>query len=320
MKQNKIKFEGFPEQHISLGRFDLNYFYDFGASDLSRRSKIGIFFKNCRIKYLTLFPSHLVRISDTKKGLILRANDREGSSKFFRIYEKFKSLRFELEMRRKLIEPYQNSFFSYSFKEFEDELVNVFYNEFSSLCLLDSNYDFWLLKSLRKNVSIKKLENLNLCISKAIISPYNLELTKDRETSFNCLQLLSFIQNGNVSKNLSFLKSLNIVVVKFALVDFLKFLGKNEKNTYQREKVTKFLNNLLDSTPLRIKVSDVKFENFHFCSFVGLEKVKNTWLVKLRVAANALYYIYPYTLPEILLIYNKKSELAIKVQFIENLK
>jgi hypothetical protein len=53
-------------------------------------------------------------------------------------------------------------------------LVNVFYNELSSLCLLDSNYDFWLLKSLRKNLSIKKLENLNLCISKAIISPYNL--------------------------------------------------------------------------------------------------------------------------------------------------
>jgi hypothetical protein len=122
-----------------------------------------------------------------------------------------------------------------------------------------------------------------------------------------------------VSKDLSFLESLNIVVVKFALVDFLKFLGKNEKSTYQREKVGKFLNNLLDLTPLRIKVSDVKFENFHFCSFVGLEKVKNTWLVELRVAANALYCIYPYTLPEILLIYNKKSELAIKAQFIESL-
>jgi hypothetical protein len=103
------------------------------------------------------------------------------------------------------------------------------------------------------------------------------------------------------------------------MVDFLKFLGKNERSTYQREKVGKFLNNLLDLTPLRIKVSDVKFENFHFCSFVGLEKVKNTWLVELRVAANALYCIYPYTLPEILLIYNKKSELAIKAQFIESL-
>ena len=296
IKQTKIKFERFLEQNLSLGRFDLNYSYDFDASDFSRRSNIESFFKNCRTKYLRLFPSHLVKISNTKKGLILRANDREGSSKFFRIYEKFKSLRFELKMRRKLIEPYQNSFFSYSFKEFEDELVNVFCNEFSNLCSFDSNYDsnysFWLLKGLRKKLSIKKLENLNLCTSKAIVSPYNLELTEDRETSFNCLQLLSFIQRGNVGKDLSYIESLNIVIVKFALVDFLKFLGKNDKSTYQREKVGKFLNNLLDLRPLRIKVSNIKFENFNFCSFVGLEKVKNTWLVELRVAANALSYIY----------------------------
>lgn len=250
--------------------------------------------------------------------MILRANDREGSSKFFRIYEKLKSLRFELEMRRKLIEPYQNSFFSYSFKEFEDELVNVFCNEFSNLCSFDSNYSFWLLKGLRKKLSIKKLENLNLCTSKAIVSPYNLELTEDREMSFNCLQLLSFIQRGNVSKDLSYIESLNIVIVQFALVDYLKFLGKNDKSSYQREKVGRFLNNLLDLRPLRIKVSGIKFENFHFCSFVGLEKVKNRWLVELRVAANVLSCIYPYTLLEILLIYNKKSELTIKAQFIES--
>lgn len=175
------------------------------------------------------------------------------------------------------------------------------------------------MKGLRKNLSIKKLEKLNLCTSKAIVSPYNLELTEDRETSFNCLQLLSFIQRGNVGKDLSYIESLNIVIVEFALVDFLKFLGKNEKSTYQRDKVGKFLNNLLYLKPLRIKVSDTKFENFHFCSFVGLEKIKNRWLVGLRVAANALSYIYPYTLPEILLIYSKKSELTIKAQFVESL-
>jgi hypothetical protein len=96
-------------------------------------------------------------------------------------------------------------------------------------------------------------------------------------------------------------------------------MGKNEKSTYQRNKVGKFLNNLLSLDPLRIKVTNVKFENFHFCSFVGLEKPKNKWLVELRVAASALSCIYPYTLPEILLTYSKRSELEIKAQFIESL-
>lgn len=79
-----------------------------------------------------------------------------------------------------------------------------------------------------------------------------------------------------------------------------------------------FFNNLLDLTLLRIKISDVKFENFHFGLFLELEKVKNTLFVELRVAPNTLSYIYFYTLLEILLIYNKKSELTIKVHFIES--
>jgi hypothetical protein len=33
IKQNKIKFERFPEQSLRLGRFDLNYSYNFDASD-----------------------------------------------------------------------------------------------------------------------------------------------------------------------------------------------------------------------------------------------------------------------------------------------
>lgn len=319
LKQNKIKFELFPEQDIRLGRFDLCYSYDFLVPEFSRRSNIKIFLNDCKKKYLQKYPLEKVKISDTKTGLILRASDRLGSAKFFRIYEKLKSLRFELEMKRKLIEPYQNSLFSYSFEEFEDELVQVFYDKFSHLCLLDSNYSCWLLKSLRKKLSIKKLEDLNLGISKTIISPYNLEFAKDKETSFNCLQLLSFIQSQNVNMDLSFVESLNLAIVEFALVDFIKFIGKNERSTYQRNKVGKFLNNLLSLEPLRIKVTNVKFQNFHFCSFMELEKRKGTWFVQLRVAVNALSFIYPYTLPNILLTYNKRSELEIKAQFIESL-
>ena len=318
LKLNKIKFELFPEQNISLGRFDLYYSYNFLEPEFSRRVEIKKFLDNCKEKFLTSHPLYQVKVNNNKTGLILRAIDRKRQVKGFRIYEKLKSLRFELEMRRKLIEPSQNSFFSYSFREFEDELINIFSDEYSNLCPLDSNYSFWLLKSLRKNLSIKKLENLNLGISKAITSPYNLEFTKDKETSFNCLQLLSFIQSGYVTTDLSFVESLDIAIVKFALVDFIKFIGKNKRSTYQRNKVGNFLNSLLVLPPLRIKISDVKYENFNFCSRVDLEKVKNTWFFKLRVTASALSYVYPYTLPEILLISNKKSELEIKAQFVES--
>lgn len=79
-----------------------------------------------------------------------------------------------------------------------------------------------------------------------------------------------------------------------------------------------FFLNLLELEPLKIKINDNKFVAFTFCHCVGLEKRKNTWFVELRVAANILSSIYPYTLLDTLLIYKTKSELEINSQFIES--
>ena len=66
-----------------------------------------------------------------------------------------------------------------------------------------------------------------------------------------------------------------------------------------------FFLNLLELEPLKIKINDNKFVAFTFCHWVGLEKRKNTWFVELRIAANILSQVYPYTLSETLLIYKK---------------
>ena len=79
-----------------------------------------------------------------------------------------------------------------------------------------------------------------------------------------------------------------------------------------------FFLNLLELEPLKIKINDNKFVAFTFCHWVGLEKRKNTWFIELRVAANILSWIYPYTLSDTLLIYKKKSELEINSQFLES--
>jgi hypothetical protein len=78
----------------------------------------------------------------------------------------------------------------------------------------------------------------------------------------------------------------NIAIVEFPITDFLRFIGKNPRNTYHREKYMSFFLNLLELEPLKIKINDNKFVAFTFCHWVGLEKRKNTWFVELRVAAN----------------------------------
>lgn len=66
-------------------------------------------------------------------------------------------------------------------------IITVFCNEFSNLYSFDSNYDSnyssWLLKGLRKKLSMKKFENLNLCTSMELFS-YNVAV----EERIFCLQ------------------------------------------------------------------------------------------------------------------------------------
>ena len=248
----------------------------------------------------------------------LTAPVRKKAKRYYRIYEKFNHLRFELEIRQESFKYCRNSFFSYNFKEFEDELVGIFLGEFEDLCLGDSKYSFWLLDGLRRKSSLPKLKALSSGMSKAIVNPYNLSFSKDLESSFNCLQLVSFLQRVDIQKDLRFANALNIAIVQFSITDFLRFTGKNPRNTYHREKAMFFLKNLLKLEPLKIKMNDNRFVYFSFCNWLAVEKRKNTWFVELRIAANILSSVYPYTLPNILLIYKKKSELAIKSKFIEN--
>lgn len=318
LKKNRIRFELFPvaNRDIKLGRLDICYCFDFSFPELGERSDIKKFLADCKKKFLSKYPSQKVSIA--RKYLKLTAPARKKAKRYYRIYEKVNHLRFELEMRQECFKYCLNSFFSYSFEEFEDELVEIFLVEFQDLCPENSKYSLWLLDRLRRKSSLPKLKNLSLGISKSIISPYNLNFCKDLESSFKCLQLVSFLQREEIQKDLSFVNSINIAIVEFPITNFLRFIEKNPRNTYHRENCISFFLNLLELEPLKIKINDNKFVAFTFCHWVGLEKRKNTWFVELRVADNILSLIYPYTLSDTLLIYKKKSELEINSQFIES--
>ena len=92
----------------------------------------------------------------------------------------------------------------------------------------------------------------------------------------------------SIQKDLNFVNSINIAIVEFPITNFLRFIEKNPRNTYHREKYMSFFLNLLELEPLKIKINDNKFVAFTFCHWVGLEKRKNTWFVELRIAANIL--------------------------------
>ena len=243
LKQNIIRFESFSvaNKNIRLGRFDLWYCFDFSFPELGKISDIKTFLTSCKKKFLNKYPSQKVSIA--RKYVKLTAPVRKKPKRYYRIYEKVNHLRFELKIRQECFRYCLNSFLSYNFEEFEDELVRIFLVEFQDLCPENSKYSFWLLDRLRKKSSLPKLKNLSLGISKAIISPYNLNFYKDLESSFKCLQLVSFLQREEIQKDLSFINS--ITIVEFPITNFLRFTEKNPRNTSHREKCISFFLNLL---------------------------------------------------------------------------
>jgi hypothetical protein len=63
-----------------------------------------------------------------------------GSNYRLRVYEKKKSLEFELEIKKVTIESYQGFLFSYNLEEFEDKLVKHYYKQLKKWLALDSFY------------------------------------------------------------------------------------------------------------------------------------------------------------------------------------
>lgn len=317
LKEQTMKIQLFPlvQKNIELGRFDIHY--NLFELSIYQTTLIKEFLENCKKKYLQKYPLEEVEIKRTKKGWLLKAKSRKKRQQHFRIYEKANSLRFELEMRKLFIESYQNSLFSGEFEALEHALSQVFYREFNALCILDSAYSNWLADGLRRIISIQKLANLELGTSKNIISPYNLRFTGNKELSFQCLQLLSFLQTSKVRKDFRFAEELDLGILKFYLADFVEFVGKDKKSSYHRKEIYDFLDDLLKLDPLRVKVNDFKFQKYYFCSRIDIEKCNNRWMIELRVAVSCLNVIYPYAFPAILLSYSKKSDVLIQSQFIE---
>lgn len=258
LKQNKIKFESLPVEpnSIRLGRLDLCYCLYFCPPEIGKRSAILEFFMDCKKKFEGKFPSQ--RVSIARKSLKLTAPMRKGAKRYYRIYEKINHLRFELEMRQECFKYCRNSFFSYSFEEFEDTLVGLFIGEFKVLCPLDSAYSNWLLLILRKKSALLK----RISYDTYLISLYNLNFSQDLEFSYNCLQLASFIQRKEIQKYLNCRNLAGRVLIKFSIVDFLKFTGKNARSTAHREKACYFFENLYRLEPIKLKMNENRFEYF----------------------------------------------------------
>ena len=153
---------------------------------------------SCR-KVKSSFPKTYAEFFVRKKGFLLEIGSR-GSTHRLRIYEKKKSLEFELETKKTTIQSYQDFLFSENLENFEDNLVKHYYKQLKKWLALDSCYISWLLVGLRKLVSLERSALPSAPYTKpksVLVSSYlnenNLTSLVQKEQFFQLIQFLSFL-------------------------------------------------------------------------------------------------------------------------------
>ena len=322
IQKKVIDWDIFDLSSTRLGRLDINFLRD--VSDAESREELGLFMGNsckkvkvnCRKTYAEYFVKN--------KGLLLEIGSR-GSNHRLRVYEKKKSLKFELEIKKVTIQSYQGFLFSYNLEEFEDKLVKHYYKQLKKWLALDSFYIDWLLARLRKINSLEsdqrslleKPENrLNHLVSSYLYGN-TLNFLVQKEQFFQLLQFFSFLRTLDSSRQ--FLDDQVYCIVEFALMDFISFTWNNPTSSYQRNKALKFFVSLQDIKPLIQKFSDNEFRRSVMFPYLKLNKKNRGWTVKMAIGEELYFYPYPFSFPVDFLVWKNKYDLLMKLQLIESL-
>jgi hypothetical protein len=177
-------------------------------------------------------------------------------------------------MKKYALKSIQSIFFSNSFLEFEDKVTRHFYQRYKNSVVLDNYCTDWLLDKLRK---LQKRQNGDNYLLTGYLSNIELRSFAERERFFHFIQFLSFIKNCKRSK----LKGREVYQIVFPIIDFLRFIGRDEKSHYQRTKMLKVIRSFQTLDPILEKLSNNCFRSSVLFPTLQIEKKgkRKTWFV-----------------------------------------
>lgn len=289
-----------------LSRFDLYFERNYKTTEkISGRE----FLQNCQknLKQANKNSS----LEKNRKGWILKIGNRK-SNHYFRIYETKNSLKFEHEMKGKVLQNYHLLLGENRLEEFEQKLSSHFLISFGKLVPLNYSYLDWLvlkLRPIRKQIFIQSGLNSDYIKSEILI---------DTRSFVMLLQFLTYAQH--LDFEIESLGGITYRQVTFKVRDFLEFQNPTVKptNYYQLEKIKNFLQQL------QTRVFLTSFDDTYFQSLVAIPQVKlekslkqKYWIARVWLLEELFYYEYPFSFPNIFQTKLTKDQLEVRFKFIQ---
>ena len=296
----------FNEFYEIISRFDLYFERNDKRSDKISKKE---FLQNCQREIKQTNKN--INLEKNRKGWILKIGNRK-SNNYFRIYENKNTLKFEHELKGRVLREYHLLLVDNQFEEFEQKLSSHFLVSFGKLLPLNYDYLDWLVLKLRP---IRKQTFFQSGLNSDYI---NSEILMDTKNFIMFLQFLTYAQY--LDFEMESLGKITYRQVKFKVRDFLEFQNPRVKytNYYQFEKIKKFIQQL--QTGLFI----TSFNNTHFQSLVAIPQVKleksskhKSWVARVWLLEELFYYDYPFYFPNLFQEKLTKDQLEVRFKFIQ---
>jgi len=139
----------------------------------------------------------------------------------------------------------------------------------------------------------------------------------DKELLFNLFRFLSFIQDREASKQ--FLDDQVYYLVTFPVVDFIRYLGLNERSHYQRNKILGILQSLQTLKPVLNYFDDIYFRSSVMFPYVKIQKKGQVWIGTVAIGEQLLSYKYPYHFTNYFTSWKDKYQCQVKFQVLQTI-
>lgn len=219
------------------------------------------------------------------------------SNNYLRIYKGKNYLKFEHEMKGKLLQEYHNLLVENCFQQFEQKLSSHFLSRAAKLLPLKDSYMDWLVIKLRP---IRKYSTSKYFLNTDYLEPNSLYLSSDPKKFIMFLQFFTYVQKLDFKAD--FLGDTTYRVFNCRIDHFLKFQNPSVKTTsyYKLKKARLFFAEVQNGTFL------TSFSNTEFQRLVAIPKVKiakskklKCWVAKIWLVEDLFHYKCPFALPDI---------------------
>lgn len=309
----------FKDYKINLGRFDLSYFRKDKTTDPNDNNdnylELEKFMEKSCQRVQARSKRRYASWHRNSKGLILKIGSRT-SSNYYRVYKKKgqSGLKFELEIKHKVVQSFQPYLFGNDIQIFEHKLSRYFYfQSFESFNLNTYSMD-WLLDWYRR-ASTKHHTN-------SLLTTYLTKPLKDQLLVFNLFRFLSFLQHKEIKNVRIPLGNQVYCLIHFPVTDFTRYLGIDHKSHYQRKKVLQILKDLQvfklqEFIPALDNFTDFEFRSSVMIPHFEVKKKDKVWLATVAVAEQLLRYNYPFQFNEYFLNWDNPRQFQVKSQILQ---